>query len=117
MKMHQLSIFIFIFCTHLSQVSLFKSTPPSNFYGSPEVYSGYLSNGETYKDAFTLHDDHVTLSGTIPEVENALATVNTTGMYKYMYMYLPPYAFIIKATKTPAKHHHFLKLNYQLPPL
>ena len=81
MKIHKLAIVILIVGTFVCSASSFKSTPPSNFYGSPEVYSGYLSNSETYKDAFTLHDDHVTLSGTIPEVENALASVNTTGTY------------------------------------
>ena len=56
---------------------------PSNFYGSPEVYSGYLSNSDVFIDAFTLQDDHVSISGSIPEVERALATWKNTGIKKY----------------------------------
>ena len=60
---------------------------PSNFFGSPEVFSGYLSNQEDFIEAFTLHDDHVTIAGTIREVEQVLATLDTSGLV-YMCTYV-----------------------------
>ena len=53
---------------------------PSNFYGSSEVFSGYLSEQQQYIDAFTLHPDHVLISGTIQEIENDLRLSNQTGI-------------------------------------
>ena len=52
---------------------------PSNYFGSPEVFSGYLTKSELFIDAFTLYDDHLTITGSIPEVEHKLKTTNTIG--------------------------------------
>ena len=73
-----LSIAIFI-CI-LNFINASKNKVPSNFYGSPEVYSGYLSNSEMFIDAFTLNDDHVDIIGSTQEVEQALDTINATGL-------------------------------------
>ena len=54
-------------------------TIPQNFYGSSEVYSGYLGNRGEIVDAFTLDKDHVLLSGDINSIENLLASTQKTG--------------------------------------
>ena len=66
-------------CNLHSLVFGFQFQIPSNFYGSSEVFSGYLSNSEVFIEAFTLQDDHVSISGSIPEVERALESIDTTG--------------------------------------
>ena len=73
-----LSIAIFT-CIH-NFINASQNKNPSNFYGSPEVYSGYLSNSEMFIDAFTLNDDHVAIDGSAQEVEHALETINATGL-------------------------------------
>ena len=55
---------------------------PSNFYGSSEVFSGYLSEQQQYIDAFSLHPDHVLISGTIKDVEYGLERTQETGICK-----------------------------------
>ena len=59
---------------------------PSNFYGSPEVYSGYLSNAEQYKEAFTMPDadgkNTLYIRGNETEIELQLATNETKGNTK-----------------------------------
>ena len=60
-------------------INAFQFNIPSNFYGSSEVYSGYLANSEVFMEAFTLHDDHVSISGSTAEVTNALEKFDTTG--------------------------------------
>ena len=57
----------------------FQTDVPSNFYGSPEVFSGYLSNSDVFIEAFTLNDNHVNICGSTPEVEHTLETIDTAG--------------------------------------
>ena len=71
--------FLILSCHFLCWIAAFQTDVPSNFYGSPEVFSGYLSNTEVFIEAFTLHDDHVSISGSTQEVEHALETINTKG--------------------------------------
>ena len=49
-----------------------KYETPSNFYGSSEVISGYLSEQQQYIDAFSLHPGHNLILGTIENVEYQL---------------------------------------------
>ena len=63
----------------LHLIQAFKIDVPSNFYGSSEVFSGYLSDYEVYVEAFTLHNDHVSISGSTSKVENTLENINSTG--------------------------------------
>ena len=72
----------FLFC-----ISAFQKHVPSNFYGSPEVFSGYLSNSEVFIESFTLHDDHINISGSTREVEYGLQTINTKGKKQYLKTY------------------------------
>ena len=60
-------------------INAFQLDIPSNFYGSSEVFSGYLSNNEVFIEAFTLHDDHLSMSGSTTEVTNALENFDTLG--------------------------------------
>ena len=69
-------IYYFIF---LANANCVKYKIPSNFYGSPEVFSGYSSEQQQYIDAFSLHPDHVLISGTIHEVEHGLQTSQEIG--------------------------------------
>ena len=59
----------------------------SNFYGSPEVYSGYLSNAEQYQEAFTMPDadgeNTLYIRGNQTEIELQLATAETEGNTKH----------------------------------
>ena len=59
----------------------------SNFYVSPEVYSGYLSNAEQYKEAFTMPDadgeNTLYIRGDDTEIEFQLATNETKGNTKH----------------------------------
>ena len=71
---------IAIFICMLNFINASQNKVPSNFYGSPEVYSGYLSNSEMFINAFTLNDDHVAIVGSAQEVEHALETINATGL-------------------------------------
>ena len=74
-------------CVIMLVIDSAASGIPSNFFGSPEVFSGYLSNQEDFIEAFTLPEDHVTIAGTVHEVEQALATMDTSGkQYKYTCM-------------------------------
>ena len=59
--------------------SVLSVTVPSNFYGSPEVFSGYLSDQEKYVDAFTMSEDHVHVFGSIPDVEHQLEVLKPTS--------------------------------------
>ena len=54
---------------------------PSNFYGSKEVFSGYLSNSDVIIDAYSLNNDHVTVSGLVIDVERKLASIDTKGKF------------------------------------
>ena len=78
MEMKRICFYI-LSCQFLCWSSAFQTEVPSNFYGSPEVFSGYLSNSEVFIEAFTLHDDHVSISGSTHEVEHALETIDTKG--------------------------------------
>ena len=69
-----------IYICMLNFTNASQNKVPSNFYGSPEVYSGYLSNSEMFIDAFTLNDNHVAIVGSAQEVEHALGTINATGL-------------------------------------
>ena len=71
---------IAIFICMLNFINASQNKVPSNFYGSPEVYSGYLSNSEMFINAFTLNDHHVAIVGSPNEVEHALETINATGL-------------------------------------
>ena len=42
-----------------------KIEVPSNFYGSPEVFSGYLPVREWFVEAFTLHEDVLKIAGNV----------------------------------------------------
>ena len=57
----------------------FSYSVPENFYGSSEVFSGYLTNRAQYEDAFTMHENHVLISGDINSTENQLALSDKTG--------------------------------------
>ena len=74
---------IFLVFSLLHHGSHCKHEIPSNFYGSSEVFSGYLSEQQQYVDAFSLHPDHVLISGSIQEVEHGLATSQDTGKSCY----------------------------------
>ena len=52
---------------------------PSNFYGSPEVFSGYLPNSEWFADAFTLSDDALKIYGSVFDISDKLHNVTSTG--------------------------------------
>ena len=56
-----------------------KIDVPSNFYGSPEVFSGYLPNSEWFVEAFTFHDDTLEIFGTENEVDSELNETPYTG--------------------------------------
>ena len=56
---------------------------PSNFYGSSEVFSGYLSEQQQYIEAFSLHPDHVLISGSIENVEYLLETIQPEVKFEY----------------------------------
>ena len=60
-----------------------KIDVPSNFYGSPEVFSGYLPNSEWFVDAFTLHDDSLKIIGDRYEIEDELKNTPHTGKIVY----------------------------------
>ena len=70
-----------VFCLTVSNVVLssFQIDVPLSFYGSSEVFFGYLSNSEEFIQAFTLSDDHITISGSIQEVEHILSNMRTKG--------------------------------------
>ena len=68
-----------IFLLLIARLHAWKIEIPWNYFGSPEVFSGYLTKSESFIDAFTLYDDHLTITGSIPEVEHALKTTNTIG--------------------------------------
>ena len=78
-------------------VEAFQIDVPANFYGSPEVFSGYLSNSDHFKEAFTLHDDHFIIAGSTPEVEHALGTVETKSNSDLISFILLAWLFIIKS--------------------
>ena len=71
---------IFILVSAVAHMTSFKIDVPSNFFGSPEVFSGFLSDSDTFKRAFTLDDNHVTASGSIPEVEEQLRDMHATDV-------------------------------------
>ena len=52
---------------------------PTNFYGSPEIFSGYLPNQDQYVEAFTLHKDCLTIKGTSHEISRKMASTNPQG--------------------------------------
>ena len=58
-----------------------ESSIPTNFFGSTEIYSGYLSNIDWFVDAFTLGQDHEQISGSIQEVERQLQSRETQGNF------------------------------------
>ena len=60
-----------------------KIDVPSNFYGSPEVFSGYLSNSKWFVEAFTLHDDALKITGDKFEIEDELKNTPHTGKNFY----------------------------------
>ena len=70
---------IAIFICMLNFINASQNKVPSNFYGSPEVFSGYLSNSDVFIEAFTLNDNHVNICGSTPEVEHTLETIDTAG--------------------------------------
>ena len=63
----------------LDLVEMFDITVPVNYHGSSEVFSGYLADADWYRSAFEVHEDRIHITGPIAKVEDALATVNTTG--------------------------------------
>ena len=70
----QLLIFtLLIFCVCASQQQ-------TNFFGSQDVFSGYLSESDEYIEAFTLDENHVVISGSIQTIEDHLETEERTGM-------------------------------------
>ena len=77
--MNIFQIYHFVLCISVVLHS-FQIDVPSNFHGSSEVFSGYLSNSEKFIEAFTLHDDHVSISGSVREVEFAISNISTKGM-------------------------------------
>ena len=66
----------------ITRLYAWKIEIPWNYFGSPEVFSGYLTKSEPFIDAFTLYDDHLTITGSIPEVEHALKTTNRIGKHQ-----------------------------------
>ena len=66
-----------------------KPSIPSNFYGSHEVFSGFLSNFDDVVNAFTLRDDHVSISGSIEEVESKLANITAKGTFCQLFSEKP----------------------------
>ena len=70
---------VFVVFLLLDQSVNQKHEIPSNFFGSLEVFSGYASGQQQYIDAFSLHPDHVLISGTIKDVESYLQTALDTG--------------------------------------
>ena len=76
-----------IFFLTIARLYAWKMEIPSNYFGSPEVFSGYLTKSEPFIDAFTLYDDHVTITGSIPEVEHALKATNTIGKRQFTCKY------------------------------
>ena len=71
--------FLIIVSLFLCETKSFQPNVPPNFYGSPEVFSGYLSYSEVFIEAFTLQDDHVSISGRIPKVEHELDSMENAG--------------------------------------
>ena len=70
---------LFVIVDILSVTS--ESPIPTNFFGSTEIYSGYLSNSDWFVDAFTLGQDHPQISGSIQEVERELQSRETQGKF------------------------------------
>lgn len=54
---------------------------PSNFYGSPEVFSGFLSDQNEYIEAFTLKEDARIIEGNCTSVNEQLDSIETSGLY------------------------------------
>ena len=57
---------------------------PTNFYGSPEIFSGYLPDGDRYVEAFSLHDDCFVVEGSSQQVFKALMSSHPEGMFYEM---------------------------------
>lgn len=77
--MMKLQIFIaifFMFCL----ISGYEYEVPSNFYGSPEVYSGFLSDQEEYIEAFTLKKDAWRIQGTVASINKQLSLMKAYGV-------------------------------------
>ena len=50
-------------------------------------FSGYLSEQQQYIDAFSLHPDHVLMSGSIQEVEHQLEVFHPKGKKRENYLF------------------------------
>ena len=57
-----------------------KIEVPSNFYGSPEVFSGYLSNSDWFVEAFTFHDGVLKVNGSGTDIDIDLNETPHTGI-------------------------------------
>ena len=75
---------IFIFLSTLLNVNVAIETP-ANFYGSPEIFSGYLPNRDRYIDAFTLYDC-LAVDGTATQISGAIPLLVSKGMFDTKYV-------------------------------
>ena len=67
----QISVCLFTLCCGIKI--------PGNFYGSPEVLSGYLPNSDEYVEAFSLQEDCLTIKGNSRQVSKLIGSADPQG--------------------------------------